>query len=129
MVVWQAAVEVIQLLGIGGFNKVNTMKTKIFFAGAFYLISLLNIIDWYVFWYQNENLALKSFKLLKIKYLDRFPSLIRPLFEYNPQPFAIILIFLLSFSVYVFFNEKRTIYKLLGITSCIFILQFIFSIM
>ncbi len=105
------------------------MKTKIFFAGAFYLMSLLNIIDWYVFWYQNKNLALKSFKLLKIKYLDRFPSLIRPLFDYNPQPIAIILIFLLGFSVYVFFNEKRTIYKLLGITSCIFILQFIFSIM
>ncbi len=110
-------------------TKGNRMKTKIFFAGAFYLMSLLNIIDWYVFWYQNENLALKSFKLLKIKYLDRFPSLIRPLFEYNPQPIAIILIFLLSFSVYVFFNEKRTINKLLGITSCIFILQFIFSIM
>ena len=110
-------------------TKEKTLKTKLFFAGAFYLMSLLNIIDWYVFWYQNENLALKSFKLLKIKYLDRFPGLIRPLFEYNPQPIAIILIFLLSFSVYVFFNEKRTIYKLLGITSCIFILQFIFSIM
>jgi hypothetical protein len=105
------------------------MRKRLIFAIIFYVTGTLNIIDWYVFWYQNEDLALKSFNVLKVKYIERFPSLLRPLFELNPQPAAIVFILLFLYSAIIFLNEKNLIFKIMGVTSILFLLQNTFSIM
>lgn len=105
------------------------MKKRIFIAVILYLIGLINIIDWYVFWYQNETLALKDFKLLKVKYIERFPDIIKPFYSINPQPAAVIFFITLIFSGIIFVCEKKTIYLILGVTSFLFALQNLFSIM
>ena len=105
------------------------MRKRLIFAIIFYVTGILNIIDWYVFWYQNEYLALNSFNVLKVKYIERFPSLLRPLFELNPQPVAIVFILLFLYSAIIFFTEKKMIFKIFGVTSILFLLQNLFSIM
>ena len=105
------------------------MRKRLIFAIIFYVTGILNIIDWYVFWYQNEDLALNSFNVLKVKYIERFPSLLRPLFELNPQPVAIVFILLFLYSAIIFFTEKKIIFKIFGVTSILFLLQNLFSIM
>jgi hypothetical protein len=105
------------------------MRKRLIFAIIFYVTGILNIIDWYVFWYQNEDLALNSFNVLKVKYIERFPSLLRPLFELNPQPVAIVFILLFLYSAIIFFTEKKIIFKIFGLTSILFLLQNLFSIM
>lgn len=105
------------------------MRKRLIFAIIFYVTGILNIIDWYVFWYQNEDLALNSFNVLKVKYIERFPSLLRPLFELNPQPVAIVFILLFLYSAIIFFTEKKMIFKIFGVTSILFLLQNLFSIM
>ena len=82
------------------------MKKRIFIALILYLIGLINIIDWYVFWYQNETLALQDFKSLKVEYIERFPDIIKPLFANNPQPAAFIFIIILVFSGIIFMHKK-----------------------
>lgn len=105
------------------------MRKRLIFAIIFYVTGILNIIDWYVFWYQNEDLTLNSFNVLKVKYIERFPSLLRPLFELNPQPVAIVFILLFLYSAIIFFTEKKMIFKIFGVTSILFLLQNLFSIM
>lgn len=105
------------------------MKKRIYIALIIYLVGLINIIDWYVFWYQNETLALQDFKSLKVKYIERFPEIIKPLYSNNPQPAAIIFIIVLVIAGIIFISEKKTIYTILGITSFLFAFQNLFSIM
>ncbi len=105
------------------------MKKRIYIALILYLLGLINIIDWYVFCYQNETLASQDFKSLKAKYIERFPDIFKPLYSYNPQPTAFIYIIILVISGVIFINEKKTIFTILAITSFLFAFQNLFSIM
>lgn len=105
------------------------MKKRIYIAFTLYFIGLINIIDWYVFWYQNETLAKQDFKILKIKYIERFPDFLKPLYDNNPQPAAIIFVIILTIAGIIFIQEKKKIYTFFGITSFLFAFQNLFSIM
>ncbi len=82
------------------------MRKRLISAILFYSIGFINILGCYFFWYQNENSAINSFNLLKIKYIERFPTLLRPLFEYNPQPANTIFIIFSSYSSIIFSKKK-----------------------
>lgn len=105
------------------------MKKRIYIALFLYILGLVNIIDWYIFWHQNETLAQQDFKSLKIKYIERFPDLFKPLFESNPEPAAIIFVIILVIAGIIFMLEKKTFYTILGISSFLFAFQNLFSIM
>lgn len=125
---FQAVVLVILSLGIGGF-KIKIMRTRIYLAIILNLLGLITIIDWYVFWHENEKLALQDFRALSIKYVERFPEIIQPLLTMHPRPLDVIFIIGLITSGIILILEKKTIFTIIGLTSFLYALQFLFSIM
>lgn len=105
------------------------MKKRLYIAFILYLAGLMNITDWYAFAYRNHELLKQDFLLLKAKYIDRFPDIIKPLYAINPQPIALIFTATLIISGIIFINEKKTIYTILGISSFLFAFQHLFSVM
>ncbi len=105
------------------------MKKRVFVALLMYTIGVVKIIDWFIFWEKNKEIALRNFQELKFKFIARFPDFLKPLFFKNPEPATVISIILFIIAGIIFFKEKKIFYKVLAITSFIFAFWNLFSIM
>jgi hypothetical protein len=85
-------------------------------------------LDWLLFVEKNNDLV-DDFPTLKEKYIARFPDVIKPLLETNPQPAAILFTLLFCCSGIVFIRNNNLVFKILGITSFLFAFWNLFSIM
>ena len=105
------------------------MKTiMLYFAVLFYAIGVVVIIDWFIFLEKHNDLY-DDFPELKTKYISRFPAYLKSLFELNPQPAAIIFFFTFTVSGIIFLQQKHKGYTILAVTSFIFGMWNLFSIM
>ena len=105
------------------------MKNLILYlAFFFYIIGITVIIDWFNFVEKNNDLY-DDFPELKTKYINRFPEYIKPLFELNPQPAAIIFFVIFTISGIIFLRQKQKTFNVIAITSFIFAFWNLFSIM
>ena len=57
------------------------MKSKLIISITFYLLGLLKIVDWFIFCNTENNFKTLNYNDLKIKYISRFPDVIKPLFN------------------------------------------------
>lgn len=105
------------------------MKPSVFIALIFYVTGVLHIIDWFVFWTNNQALAKSNYQLFKLKYIDHFPGYIQPLHKSNPEPATIILLILFAVSGFIFLKESSRVFKILSISSFLFISWLLFSLM
>jgi len=103
-------------------------KFLIYLAFTLYIIGIAVIIDWFVFCNDNSDLF-DDFISLKTKYVNRFPDYIKPFFNRNPQPAAIIFVFTFTIAGIIFIKQKHRIYKILAVTSFFFGAWYLFSIM
>jgi hypothetical protein len=105
------------------------VKYKIIIASVFYLTGLLKIIDWFIFWNRHEQLAVINHQQFITAYRERFPVFIRSFFTVNPEPAAVISIFLFAAAGFIFWKSGNTILKVISITAFIFSCWNLFSIM
>lgn len=105
------------------------MKIRTFFALFFYVIGLINIIDWFIFWYNNKAVAKSDYSLFKQKYIDHFPAYLKLLHNSNPEPATILLLILFGVSGYIFTKERGITFKILSISSFLFCGWLLFSLM
>ncbi len=85
------------------------MKKRVFGALLMYTIGVVKIIDWFIFWEKNKEIALRNFQELKFKFIARFPDFLKPLFFKNPEPATVISIILFIIAGIIFFKEKKNI--------------------
>ena len=104
------------------------MKKSNILALVAYKIGILYMLDWLLFVEKNNDLV-DDFPTLKEKYIARFPDVIKPLLETNPQPAAILFTLLFCCSGIVFIRNNNLVFKILGITSFLFAFWNLFSIM
>ncbi len=83
------------------------MKLRILVAFMLYLIGISKIIDWFVFWENNKELALRDYGQLKLKFISRFPTFIQPLFSKSPEPATVICIIFFYNSRNYFFERAK----------------------
>lgn len=105
------------------------MKKRILLALLMFTIGLVKIIDWFIFWEKNKEIALRNFQELKIKFISRFPDFLKPLFIKNPEPATLISIVLFTMAGIIFLKEKNIFYRVLAIMSFIFGFWNLFSLM
>jgi hypothetical protein len=104
------------------------MKKSNILALVAYKIGILYMLDWLLFVEKNNDLV-DDFPTLKEKYIARFPDVIKPLLEANPQPAAILFTLLFCICGIVFIRNNNLVFKILGITSFLFAFWNLFSIM
>jgi hypothetical protein len=104
------------------------MKRSNILALVAYKIGILYMLDWLLFVEKNNDLV-DDFPTLKEKYIARFPDVIKPLLETNPQPAALLFTLLFCASGLVFMRNNSNVYKIIGITSFLFAFWNLFSIM
>jgi hypothetical protein len=104
------------------------MKKSNILALVAYKIGILYMLDWLLFVEKNNDLV-DDFPTLKERYIARFPDVIKPLLETNPQPAAILFTLLFCSSGIVFIRNNNLVFKILGITSFLFAFWNLFSIM
>lgn len=105
------------------------MKLRIIIAFVLYLIGISKIIDWFVFWENNKELALRNYAQLKLKFISRFPGLIQPLFSKHPEPATLICFIFFIIAGVILLKEQKYVYKVFAITSFFFALWNLFSLM
>ena len=105
------------------------MRSKIVLAITFYLLGLLKIVDWFIFCNTDNNFKTLKYSELKIKYISRFPNVIKPLFDSKPELAAIICFFILSIAGYIFMKMKSKFYIALGISAFLLAVWNLLSIM
>lgn len=105
------------------------MKLKILVAFMLYLIGISKIIDWFVFWEKNKELALKDYSQLKEKFVSRFPIDLQFLFSKSPEPATVISIIFFIISGIIFLKEHQTTFKVIAITAFLFAFWNLFSLM
>ncbi len=103
------------------------MKIKLIVAFIFFLVGMVNLVDWILFSVRDENKSM-NWEDFKLKYLNRLPAFLQPFYE---RPILSTSIFIVLFSIagLIFIKEDRKIFKALGIVS--FVLGFweLFSLM
>ena len=104
------------------------MKRSNILALVAYKIGILYMLDWLLFVDKNNNLV-DDFPTLKAKYIARFPDVIKPSLETNPQPAALLFTLLFCASGLVFMRNNNLVFKILGITSFLFAFWNLFSVM
>jgi hypothetical protein len=105
------------------------MKYLTGIAVLFYLPGLLKIIDWFIFWHNNEAIALSNRQAFMQLYVQRFPGPLQLLFRGRPEPATLISIFLFLFSGIVFYKTPGKWMKALAISAFVFACWNIFSLM
>ncbi len=105
------------------------MKSSIIYALLFYLLGLLQIIDWILFWNRHEELATSNHKVFKQLYNDHFPDFIKPLLTTNSRIESFIIMVLLIIAGFILFNEKKMIYKIIGTNAFLFAAWYLFSLL
>lgn len=105
------------------------MKLRIIIAFVLYLIGISKIIDWFVFWENNQELALRNYGHLKLKFISRFPSLIQPLFSKHPEPATLICFIFFIIAGVVLLKEPKYVFKVFAITAFFFAFWNLFSLM
>lgn len=105
------------------------MKSKLILAITFYLLGLLKIVDWFIFCNTDNNFKSLKYSELKIKYVNRFPEVIKPLFNSKPELAAVICFFILSIAGYIFIKMNSKFYIALGISAFLLVVWNLFSIM
>jgi hypothetical protein len=105
------------------------MKLRILVAFVLYLIGISKIIDWFVFWENNKELALRDYGQLKLKFISRFPTLMQPLFSKNPEPATVICIIFFIVAGIIFLKDPKFIFKAFAITAFLFAFWNLFSLM
>ena len=105
------------------------MKSKLILAFTFYFLGLLKIVDWFLFCNTDNNFRTLKYNELKIKYISRFPDVMKPLFDSKPEIAAIISFFILSIAGYIFIKMKSKLYTGLGISAFLLAVWNLFSIM
>jgi hypothetical protein len=105
------------------------MKLRILLAFMLYLIGISKIIDWFVYWENNKELALRDYGQLKLKFINRFPTLMQPLFSNNPEPATVICIIFFIVAGIIFLKEPKSVFKVFAITAFFFAFWNIFSLM
>ena len=98
--------------------KVLFMNLRVAFI--FYFLGLLNIIDWIIFWNNHSDLVSEDYKSYKQLYINHFPALLRPLHTSNPEPATILMMVFFCIAGFFFFKQEKTAYTIIGITSFIF---------
>lgn len=105
------------------------MKIKLIIAYILYVLGLSKIIDWFIFCNQDNNFKNLKFDELKLKYVSRFPELLKPLFTSKPELAALISFFILGIAGYIFIKMKSRFYLILAISAFVFAIWNLFSIM
>jgi hypothetical protein len=104
------------------------MKKKNSIALFFYAFGIIYLLDWIIFVEKNDDLY-DDFPTMKAKYIARFPDILKPLLETNPQPAAILFTILFSLCGMQFIRNKGIPFKILGATSFLLAFWNLFSIM
>jgi hypothetical protein len=107
----------------------SLMKIKLIFAYLLFGVGTANIIDWFIFWEQNKELALRNRNIFIAKYIERFPNFFKPLFDSNFLIDALLSILIFIISGIIFLKEKKVVYTILAIVSFIFAFLNLFSLM
>ena len=102
------------------------MKNTI--ASFFYIFGILYLLDWIIFVEKNDDLY-DDFPTMKAKYVARFPDILKPLIEVNPQPAAIIFTLLFCVCGLIFIRNNGINYKIIGMSSFLLAFWNLFSIM
>lgn len=105
------------------------MKFKIIVAYILYIVGIAKIIDWFIFWYNNESLALSNRPLFLENYVSRFPSFLKLLFSSKYELDALISIIIFIIAGLIFINEPNKILKTLAVTAFLFAFWNLFSLM
>ena len=105
------------------------MKLKIIIAFVLYLVGIAKIIDWFIFWEENKEVALRDYAQLKEKFISRFPESLQPLFSKNPEPATVISIIFFLIAGIIFLKERKTVFTVIAITSFFFAFWSLFSLM
>lgn len=105
------------------------MKLRNIIASLLYLIGICKIVDWFIFWEKNKELALSDYPQLKEKFISRFSTSLQPLFSKNPEPATIICIVFFTIAGIIFLKEHKTIFKVIAISAFFFAFWNLFSVM
>ncbi len=99
-------------------------KFYLYLAFILYVTGVAVIIDWFFFWENNYN---GSFKELKRNYINHFPDLLQAFF--NSRLSAVFFMVSFIFAGIILIKQKHFVYKIIGVTSLIFALWNLFTIM
>jgi hypothetical protein len=105
------------------------MKIKLIFAYLLFGIGTAKIVDWFIFWGENKELALRNRNIFIAKYVERFPDFFKPLFDTNFLLDALLSIIMFVIAGTIFLKEKKVVYSILAIVSFIFAFLNLFSLM
>jgi len=83
------------------------MKIKLIFAYVFFVVGAAKIIDWFIFWEQNKEIALRNRNIFIAKYIERFPDFFRLLFANNFLLDALLSMIMFVISGIIFLKEKK----------------------
>ena len=93
-------------------------------AFTFYVGGVAVIIDWYIFWQNNYQ---GNFEELKIKYVNHFPYFTQAFFASRISTLFFMLTFI--FAGVDFIKQKHIAYKVISITSFIFALWKLYTLL
>lgn len=104
-------------------------RLKVYISLLFIAIGVARIIDWFVFWENNKQLAVSNFAALKVKYVARVPASTQPLFAGYPEPATVISIALFLVSGSILIREKGLLLRILAVLSFVLAFWNLFSLM
>ncbi|SRR5260221_9484445 len=105
------------------------MKIKLIFAYLLFGMGAVKIVDWFIFWGKNKELALRNRSIFIAKYVERFPNFFKPLFDTNFLLDALLSIIMFVIAGVIFLKEKKVVYTIFAIVSFIFAFLNLFSLM
>jgi hypothetical protein len=105
------------------------MKIKLIVAFIFLALGVAKIVDWFIFCNQDNNFKTLNFEALKLKYVSRFPEIIKPLFTSKPEMAAVLSMVILTISGLIFLRIKKKGYLVIAILSFFLAFWNLFSIM
>ena len=105
------------------------MKSKLILVFTFYFLGLLKIIDWLLFCNSDNNFKTLKYNELKIKYISRFPDVMKPLFDSKPELASVISFFIIGIAGYIFIKMNSKFYIALGFSAFLLAVWNLFSIM
>ena len=101
------------------------MKAKLILAVMLLMIGVLEVSDWILF-VRRREIAMLSFEVVKEKYYDKLPDLLKPLF---PTGTTLIDMALFTVAGILFVSERKRVYLGLGIFSFILAFWMLFTLM
>lgn len=105
------------------------MKISILLGIFLYILGLVKLIDWFIFWNRNKQIALTNYNLFKLNYFNHFPDILKPIIGLNHEIGTYLSLIIFVISGFLFHKESHRFWKILSISSFILAGWNLFSLM